>query len=171
MDPITFAALADFPRQFEACYSLVPAEYKNWRPAAWDGVPSEPFTPIEQVCHVKDIEIDGYHVRFRRTLEESNPLLASLDGEALARECYYSTADTAAVFAEFRDARSKTIELIARLTPPQLQRVAEFEGYRVTLRGLVHNLCSHDQQHLAGMQWLLGRMAANASLEHQSEDP
>jgi DinB superfamily len=160
MDPITLAALADFPDRLEAYYSAVPREYKNWRPSSWDGVPSEPFTPIEQICHVKDIEIDGYHVRFRRTLEESKPLLASLDGELLATERSYATADTAAVFAEFRDARSKTIALISSLTPQQLARAAEFEGHSVTLRGLVHNLCSHDQQHLAGMQWLLARMAA-----------
>ncbi len=29
-----------------------------------------------------------------------------------------------------------------------------------TLRGLVHYLCSHDQQHLAGLQWLLGKIEA-----------
>lgn len=161
MDSITLAALADFPNQLEAYYSLVPNDHKNWRPASWDGVPSEPFTPIEQVCHVKDIEIDGYHVRLRRTLEEFNPLLVSLDGEMLARDRVYSAADTAVVFAQFRDARAKTIELVRELTPQQLWRTAEFEGYPVTLRGLVHNLCSHDQQHLAGMQWLLGRMAAS----------
>jgi hypothetical protein len=74
--------------------------------------PSEPFTPIEQVCHVKDIEIDGYHVRIHRTLEESHPLLASIDGEALAKERFYSSADTAEVFAQFRDARAKTLELV-----------------------------------------------------------
>lgn len=161
LDPITLAALADFPSRLEAYYSLVPDEYKNWRPASWDGVPSEPFTPIEQVCHVKDIEIDGYHERFRRMLEEANPLLASLDGEALAQERAYSNADTTQVFAQFRNARTKTIELLANLAPPQLMRVGEFEGHRVTVRGLAHNLCSHDQQHLAGMQWLLARMAAS----------
>ncbi len=161
MDPITLAALADFPDRLEAYYSLVPSEYKDWRPASWEGVPSEPFTPIEQVCHVKDIEIDGYHVRFRRVLEESGPFLVSLNGEALARERAYSTSDTAAVFAQFRDARAKTIALVGNLMPQQLLRAAEFEGCRVTLRGLVHNLCSHDQQHLAGMQWLLARMAAS----------
>jgi hypothetical protein len=160
MDSITLAALADFPNQLEAYYSVVPGEYKNWRPVSWNGIPSEPFTPIEQVSHVKDIEIDGYHVRFRRTLEEQNPLLASLDGEALARERAYSAADTAAVFAQFREARAKTIGLVSKLTPQQLLRAAEFEGHRFTLRGLVHNLCSHDQQHLAGMQWLLSRMGA-----------
>ncbi|HEX3396563.1 MAG TPA: DinB family protein, partial [Steroidobacteraceae bacterium] len=160
LDPITLAALADFPNRLEAYYSAVPRERRNWRPSSWDGVPSEPFTPIEQVCHVRDIEIDGYHVRFQRTLEESNPLLASLDGELLARERSYATADTAAAVAEFRDARGKTIALISHLTPHQLARAAEFEGHSVTLRGLVHNLCSHDQQHLAGLQWLLARMAA-----------
>jgi uncharacterized glyoxalase superfamily protein PhnB len=160
MDPITLAALADFPKRLEVFYSLFPNAHKNWRPTSWEGVPSEPFTPVEQVCHVKDIEIDGYHVRLRRTLEESNPLLVSLDGEALAQERSYSTADTALVFAQFREARSRTIELVTELTSRQLLRTAEFEGHRVTLRGLVHNLCSHDQQHLAGMQWLLARMAA-----------
>jgi hypothetical protein len=159
MDRITLAALAGFPDQLEAYYSVVPSAYKNWRPQSWDGVPSEPFTPIEQVCHVKDIEIDGYHVRFRRTLEESNPVLASLDGEVLAAERSYATADTVAVLAEFRSARNKTVALISNLTPQQLARAAEFEGNRVTLRGLVHNLCSHDQQHLAGIQWLLARMS------------
>jgi hypothetical protein len=161
MDPVTLAALAEFPNRLEAYYSLVHSEFKNWRPVSWDGVPSEPFTPIEQVCHVKDIEIDGYHPRLRRTLEESNPLLASIDGEVLAKERCYSTADTTQVFAQFRDARTKTIELVTNLTPKQLARAAMFEGHRVTLRGLVHNLCSHDQQHLAGMQWLLARMAAS----------
>lgn len=161
MDPITLAALADFPDQLEAYYSVVPTEYQNWRPASWDGIPSEPFTPIEQVCHVKDIEIEGYHERLRRVLEEANPLLASLDGEALARERRYAAADAEEVIAQFRDARAKTIELVRKLTPQQLLRTAEFEGHRVTLRGLVHNLCSHDQQHLAGIQWLLARMAAS----------
>jgi hypothetical protein len=35
-------------------------------------VPSEPLTAIEQVCHVRDIEIDGYHRRFHRALDEVN---------------------------------------------------------------------------------------------------
>ena len=50
--------------------------------------------------------------------------------------------------------------LIKDLTPAQLERTAVFEGYGpLTLRSLVHYLCSHDQQHLAGLQWLLGKLA------------
>ena len=51
--------------------------------------------------------------------------------------------------------------LIAGITPAQFQRTAVFEGYGpLTLRSLVHYLCSHDQQHLAGLQWLLGKLEA-----------
>jgi hypothetical protein len=158
MDAITLAALAEFPRRLEAYYGIVPSERKNWTPSSWDGVPSEPFTPVEQICHVKDIEIDGYHVRLRRTLEERHPLLASIDGERLAQERAYGSAEAAHVLRDFARARGETLALISRLTPQQLSRTAEFEGHAITLRGLVHNLCSHDQQHLAGLQWLLARM-------------
>lgn len=162
MNATTLTALAEFPRQLEAHYAAIPDELKSWAPPSWDGVPSEPFTAIEQICHVRDIEIDGYHVRFRRTLEESNPTLASIDGEALARERSYATAKADEVFSAFRRARTKTLELISALAPEQFDRTAEFEGYgSLTLRSLVHYLCSHDQQHLAGLQWLLGKMEAS----------
>ncbi len=84
MHPVTLNALAAFPDQLEATYAAIPSDLKHWAPPSWDGVPSEPLTAIEQACHVRDIEIDGYHVRFRRTLEELNARLASLDTEALA---------------------------------------------------------------------------------------
>ncbi len=50
---------------------------------------------------------------------------------------------------------------MSRLTSEQFARTGEFDGYgSLTVRGLVHYLCSHDQQHLAGMQWLLGKIDA-----------
>jgi hypothetical protein len=164
MNPITLSALASFPQQLEAHYAAIPDDFKDWAPPSWEGVPSEPFTAIEQVCHVRDIEVEGYHVRFERTLNELNPTLASIDSEPLAKERAYSTADTAAVFAAFREARAKTVALIEGLSPEELDRTAVFEGYGpLTLRSLVHYLCSHDQQHLAGLQWLLGKIAASRS--------
>jgi hypothetical protein len=161
MNPITLRAIEVFPQQLEAHYQAIPAEFKGWAPTSWDGVPSEAFTAIEQICHVRDIEIDGYHVRFNRTLTEFNPTLASIDGEALAKTRSYSTANADEVFAAFRDARAKTVALISGLRPEQFDRTAVFEGYgSLSLRSLVHYLCSHDQQHLAGLQWLLGKIEA-----------
>lgn len=162
MDRITLDALSAFPAQLEAHYAAIPAQFKHWAPASWEGVPSEPFTAIEQVCHVRDIEVEGYQVRLRRTLDELNPMLAAIDSETLAQQRAYATANAARALAEFRDARAWTVRLISDLTPAQLMRPAVFEGYGSTsLRGLVHYLCSHDQQHLAGLQWLLGKIEAS----------
>lgn len=162
MNTTTLSALAAFPQQLEAHYAAIPVEFKHWSPPSWDGVPSEPFTAIEQVCHVRDIEIEGYHVRFHRTLNEFNPTLASIDSEALAEARSYATADASAAFAAFREARAKTVALITGLTNEQFNRTAVFEGYGpLSVRSLVHYLCSHDQQHLAGLQWLLGKIDAS----------
>jgi hypothetical protein len=157
----TFTALAEFPPALEKHYAMFPANFVHWAPPSWDGVPSEAFTAIEQVCHVRDIEVEGYQVRFRRTLDEEIPQLASIDSEALARQRDYGRSDATRALAEFRAARAQTLKLLRGLDDTRLQRRAVFEGYGpVTLRALVHYLCSHDQQHLAGLQWLLGKIEA-----------
>jgi len=160
IDAATLAALAAFPAHLAAFYAAVPADRTDWRPPSWDGVPSEPFSPIEQVCHVRDIEIDGYHVRLARTRAEIDPTLDSIDGEALARERGYAHEDAQAALTAFAAARVRTLEMLAGVAPAEWSRGAMFEGRRITLRGLVHLLCSHDEQHLAGLQWLMARMTA-----------
>lgn len=159
----TLQSLAVFPQQLESHYAEVPAGFATWAPSSWEGVPSERFTALQQVLHVRDIEIDGYHVRFHRTLHEQCPLLADIDSYALAAERGYAQAtDAKTALAEFRVARAHTIGMLAKLHPEDLDRTAEFEGYGpVTVRGLTHYLCSHDQQHLAGLQWLLGQIEAS----------
>ena len=161
MNRMTLDALALFPLQLEAHYAAIPAGFRHWSPPSWDGIPSERFTPIEQVCHVRDVEVEGYHVRFRRTLQETNPFLPDLGSEALAHARDYAGANVVDVLASFREARARTVESIAAMDAGQLARRAVFEDYGpVTLRSLVHYLCSHDQQHLAGLQWLLGKIEA-----------
>jgi hypothetical protein len=86
----------------------------------------------------------------------------SIDTQALAKERAYGASSAEAALATFRVARAKTVALLASLSPEQLERTAVFEGYGpLTLRSLVHYLCSHDQQHLAGLQWLLGKIEAS----------
>ena len=161
LNAATVLALEAFPDQLEAHFAAVPEGFRHWAPPTWDGIPSEAFTAIEQVCHVRDIEIDGYHVRLRRTLAETRPTLASIDSEALAIERDYGSANPDAALADFRRARLDTLALITSLNHQDLAHAAVFEGYGpLTLRSLVHYLCSHDQQHLAGLQWLLGKIDA-----------
>jgi 8-oxo-dGTP pyrophosphatase MutT (NUDIX family) len=156
----TFDALAAFPGAARETLRGVSRDFVNWAPPSWDGVPSEAFTALEQVCHVRDIEIDGYQVRFRRTLDESSPTLAP----STARR--WRSSATTRMPTRGACSRSSARRAAAPWRCCAARRGAAaapavFEGYgRVTLRGLVHYLCSHDQQHLSGLQWLLGKIDA-----------
>jgi hypothetical protein len=156
--PAILRSLATFPQRLEECFSLFPKSMQNWQPWSWEGIPSERLTAIEQICHVRDIERDGYHRRIRRTLAEEMPILEDISGEALAVERRYLEANVQEVFADFGVARADTVALVTGLNAIQMQRVAVFEGRPVTLHNLLHFLCSHDNQHLAGLHWLLGKM-------------
>lgn len=156
--------LEGMPRQLARELGPIPRDRLDWKPDSWAGCPSEHFSAIEQVCHLRDIEREGYQVRIRRMLEEASPSLESLDGHALARERRYEAEELPAALAAFRDARAATVERLRGLSEGELARTGDFAEYgRLTLRALVHYLRSHDQQHLAGIQWLAGRIASAAS--------
>lgn len=160
MTDITLQSLADFPHQLAVHYAAIPASFARWTPPSWDGVPSERFSAIEQVLHLRDIETLGYHVRFRRALEEDHPVLEDIDSYALGQaRGYAQDNDARHALQAFRSARAETVELLSRLEAEEWRRPAHFGGYgAVTVRSLMHYLCSHDQQHLAGLQWLMGQM-------------
>ena len=154
--------LEDMPRQLEQALHLIPREHLGWKPESWAGSPAETFSALEHVCHLRDIERDGYQVRIQRMLDESNPSLLSLDSYEIARDRRYDSADLAEAFAAFGAARTITVEGLRDISDAQLARTGEFAEYgRVTLRALIHYLRSHDQQHLAGIQFLAGKIASD----------
>jgi hypothetical protein len=155
----TLRALAQFPQQLRVFYDAIPRDFRLWSPESWEGCPSETFPALEQICHVLDIEVDGYQSRLRRTITEDKPFLPSIDGYELAKIRDYAGQDGDAALEAIRVARAETVELISEMRDVDLDRRATFEGYgEVTARGLVHYLCSHDQQHIAGLQWLIGKI-------------
>ncbi len=159
---VTINSLTIFPEQLRHYFYAIPEDLWHWTPDSWEGVPSESLNAIEQICHVRDVEIDGYHVRFDRLLNKENPMLESLDGYALISEKNYAGAEPENVFEQFHIARMETLKLINGLTDLQLSRKGYFEGYgELTVKALIHYLCSHDQQHLSGLQWLLGKIESS----------
>ena len=160
-----FTTLLAMPDQFARLLAQVPADQLDWEPANWAGTPAERFSARGHLCHLLDIETLGYQVRFRRTLEESLPALASLDGYQLARDNQYPLQDTAVQLDRFRTARLQTVDWLKALPSSAWARRGRYGGYgEVTLDGLVRLLVSHDHQHLAGMQWLLMRLNADLRL-------
>jgi hypothetical protein len=153
--------LAAMPSEWERALHLLPADRLRWKPESWGGCPGETFSALEQACHLRDIERDGYHVRIERLLSESNPSLVSLDGYEIARDRAYDSADLSEALANFRKARGTTLARLGALDPAALERAGEFAEYgRLTLRALVHYLRGHDLQHLACLQWLAGKIAS-----------
>jgi hypothetical protein len=153
--------LEAMPQQLEKALRLVPPARLDWKPASWGGCPSETFSAIEHVCHLRDIEREGYQVRIQRMLEESEPSLDSLDGYEMAQERGYDTSRIGEALTAFRDARAATVRQLRGLDDAQLARTGEFAEYgRLSLLALVHYLRSHDQQHLSGLQWLAGKIAS-----------
>ncbi len=153
--------LEAMPHQLGEALRPIPVDRRDWKPASWGGCPSETFSAIEHVCHLRDIESEGYQVRIRRMLEESDPALESLDGYEMARERRYGSTRLEEALAAFRDARGATVRQLRGLDDAQLARTGAFAEYgRLSLRALVHYLRSHDQQHLAGLQWLAGKIAS-----------
>jgi hypothetical protein len=132
MDKSTLSSLASFPDQLLHFYEAVPAAYKHWSPPSWGGIPSEAFTAIEQLCHVRDIEIDGYQVRFQRALNEVNPPLESLDGYRFAKDRDYASSNAAEVIADFRTARAKTIAISVEPDPRTTQPHRAIRGVRLS---------------------------------------
>jgi hypothetical protein len=160
MSPI-IEALRRTPDELEALVRELPFDKHGWVPPDWEASPAEQFTALGTVCHLRDIERDGYHVRLRRVIDESMPDLASVDGFALARERQYERDDVMRALADFRAARAKTIEYARGWGPAQLSRKATFAEYKtLSAGGLLHLLHSHDLQHLAGLRWLLARASA-----------
>jgi hypothetical protein len=156
---LALATLERTPLQLEDVARLVPSNRWTWEPSDWEGFPGERFSAVGQLCHLRDIETDGYHVRIRRMLDEAEPDLVSLDGYELARERRYPEQDPGRALAAFHDARRKTLTILAGADATQLERRGTFaEHGAITLRALIHYLCSHDQQHLSCLHWLLGRI-------------
>jgi hypothetical protein len=153
------AELASMPDETAGLVAQVPAAKLTWVPPTWDGIPGERFTALGQACHLRDIERDGYHVRFGRTLREDRPDLASIDSYELARERHYEADDAEAALAAFRKARRETVAMLTVTPAADWDRRATFAEYgEVTLLGLAHILRSHDLQHLACLHWLLSKM-------------
>lgn len=166
---VTLSTLAAMPDRLEAEFLLVPAPLRGWRPASWEGIPGERFSPLGQICHLRDIESEGYQIRIARMLSEQNPALADLDSYALATSRQYDSDAPYEVLSAFRAARSATLKTLEGLTSSELNRRGTFGEYgALTLRSLVHYLAKHDLQHLACLEWLLGQLHA---IEDAGPDP
>src|SRR5437868_2279325 len=107
------------------------------------------FSLVEQVCHLRDIEREGYGARIEKILSEELPPLADIKGGALAAERRYNEQRFEQGLEEFSEARRRNAAVLRGLTDAQLERRGVLEGVgEVTLARLVSMMREHDAEHL-----------------------
>ena len=147
------AFLAETPEVVRRLTGALGGADLRWKPSAAE------FSVLENACHLRDIEREGYTVRLRRLLTEDEPVLADIDGDQLARERDYQSQELATALAAFAEARAANVATIERLQPAQFERTGMFEGTgRITLARLLEMMRAHDEAHRAELSALSARV-------------
>jgi len=117
--------------------------------------PSDQFSILESVCHLRDIEVEGYTERIARILSETEPSLPDIDGGKLALERDYNKQDLKQALKSFVEARTRNVDRIRNLGVGQLARVGKLAGVGdVTLERLLEMMVEHDEGHLEELEAL-----------------
>lgn len=110
---------------------------------------SDEFSAVENICHLRDIEIEGYSKRILQILQQEVPLLPDIDGARLAVERDYNNQDSSKALEAFITARERNLEQLRRVTPEQAAREGNLEGVGVlSLAKLLEMMLEHDQGHI-----------------------
>src|SRR5262245_28668225 len=140
--PTKAATLGAMPAKLHDIAARLPRD--TWRSKPANGG----FSLLEHVCHLRDIDGDGYRVRLERMLKEERPSLVDLDGEALARDRDYQSQDLREALSAFTATRREIAARLAKVTPEERQRTGLMAGKEITIEELAGIMLTHDSEHL-----------------------
>jgi hypothetical protein len=119
------------------------------------------FSFVEAVCHLRDIEREGYDVRIEKILNEEMPSLPDLNGARLALERRYSEQSFDDGLEAFAEARARNLSALRAATDEQLSRRGVLEGAgEVTLAHLASLMYEHDRGHREELRALREQLKA-----------
>jgi len=148
-EPGLIDRLRDFPGHVAAFVQSVAPPQRHHRPAG------DAFSLVEHLCHLRDLEREGYLLRIRRILAEDLPELSEIDGSILAVERDYLAQDAGAALRAWQAARAQTVALLRDALPRHGQRKGIFGGFGViTLAALAESMAAHDAAHWQELQEL-----------------
>lgn len=146
--------LEETPAKIERLAEGLDETEARWKPNA------DEFSVVENVCHLRDIEVDGYAARIQKILREDEPFLPDLNGARLAVERRYNEQELAAALEAFQSARRGNVLAVRELSSQQLERRGVFENTgAITLSGLLELMREHDMAHLDELKGLRARLA------------
>jgi hypothetical protein len=134
--------LQRFPARVATLLEGIPASRHRLRP------PAGGFSLTEHLCHLRDLEREGFLLRIRRIVDEDMPELQEIDGTTLAEERGYQAQDLGEAWQGWRAAREETVAALRGALPVHGQRTGIFGGFGVvTLETLAEGIAAHDEQH------------------------
>ena len=107
------------------------------------------WSMLEHICHLRDIEQEGYRIRITKMLTDAHPFLTDLDGDKLAEERDYLNQDFKSALKDFFDARVLNVQAIRDLSPGQLSKQGMFENVGpLSMLELLIKMRDHDRGHI-----------------------
>lgn len=117
------------------------------------------FSLLEHVWHLHDIDELGYLLRVRRTLKETRPELADVDGDRLAVERAYQERLLQPALRNLLSARRRAVARLRELKEVDFHREALLDGAGlVALGDLVLRWRTHDIGHRVEMERLAAEL-------------
>jgi len=169
------AALQDryeTPQAALATLRATPAVLDTWRrtlpPEAWLFSPGgDSWSLTENVCHLRDSDLDVNLPRVQAALHEDNPFIPAVDADAWAQERNYRCENGLEAVQRFTEARLRLLRLLENLPPHAWQRTVRHGIFGpTTLEELVIFMAAHDRSHLHTIHALIAAHTAGCPRPH-----
>jgi hypothetical protein len=119
------------------------------------------FCVAEHVCHLRDVERDGFTPRIHSVIDEDDPLLFGFDGAGVAAASDYRSENTLDALNAFLEARRENTAAVRDVAEADFARVGHYEGGPpITLDAIVAGMLDHDRDHLDRLRPMLARAEA-----------
>ena len=131
------------------------------------------FAIVEHAWHLADLEEEGFAVRIRRIMAESNPQLPDFKGDVIARERRYIELAMAPALDRYAAVREANVERLRGAEHWSRPAVQEHVG-PVTLESVACSILQHDIAHaneIAGLTRELGLVVPAALVSLASLEP
>jgi hypothetical protein len=118
------------------------------------------FCVVEHVCHLRDLERDGFAPRIRSVIDEDDPLLFDFDGAGVAAASGYRAQHPLDALNAFLEARRLNVQVVRAVAETDFARVGHYEEQApITLDTIVTGILDHDQDHLDRLRAMLELVA------------
>lgn len=136
-------ALARMPEYLTHAFASLPHE-ELIKPG-----PNGLFSPLEQVWHLADLEVEGFGFRIEALRSRLDPLLPDFDGTAVAKARNYRSLPLKQGLERFELGRRENLQRLSTITDEQWSNAGTQEGVgKISLCDMPVFLRQHDMAHM-----------------------